>query len=519
MRNPIKRLRNPLQRQPPVAGIGETPEDSNDDPRLPYLTRLRRAQSHPATPNRHRAPIIRPTRNIRGKTELTKAVIIGSLIAFTAISVTAVGDIVLKNDDRKIDLQGAIALAGERLSEARIAADGGFVLPDLTDTTDEQDFDRQQADRQAAENALVRLENGSPATLSYFNPETLAIVKNSHQASLAERQQADEEMVSAHSQEYQAALIIVPTPDDDHDALLGAASEVLAPSVSWPTRVGRDLGGYSSDMLTPRALESAFVIGTTAEAARARAEMTEEERTTQVDAFHNSESLLQMTQQMGRQIAAHWSPVLQRFSNDGALLSVPLSPTGEVIEDGILVLHSTGRAAYDRAAIAAVAEAGSFERVASLSPWQREELSRVVVSFGKPPVSPQEYQRRKASGELAFFSGGEVLSGYDEDTDAYYPDVDYFDIIRRMVEQEVLASDMQRFDVAQDTTLKVSLSIPLGVIRAIEVDRSSENRHFDQLARDAVDAAAPFRGLRVLPLTEQRNIKSFRLHVHPHGVR
>lgn len=520
MRNPIKRLTNPLQRQPPEANTPHV-DTSKDDPYLPYVTRLRRAQTHPSKPARFRAPLIRPTRNIAGKTELAKAVIIGSLIAFTAISVTALGDIILKDDDREINFQNAMATATDRLNEARNDPEGGFSLPDLTDI-DTDTFDREEADQQALEDALALHENGGPAALTFFNGDALLVLKSSQQDRLATAASESEEVVSAHSIEYQAALVKVPMLDEQSSTL---DSEVVVTDtpithpVSWATRVGRDLGGYSSDMLTPRALESAFAIGSIAEAERARANMTEEERAAQIEAFHNSESLLHMTQQMGRHISTHWSPVLQRFNNDGALLSVPLSPTGAVREEGILVLHSTGRAGYDRAAIAAVVEAGPFERVASLSPWQREEMARVVVSFGKPPVSPDEYQRRKLSGDLALFSDDNANNSYDEETDSYYPDVDYFDIIRRMVEREVIASDMQRFEVERDVSLQVQLSIPLGVIRAINIERTSGDRHFDQLARDAIDAAAPFRGLRVLPSTEQRNIKNFRLHIHPDGVR
>lgn len=280
-------------------------------------------------------------------------------------------------------------------------------------------------------------------------------------------------------------------------------------------RIARLLGGYQSRSIRPAALEGALEYAAWALIAGHGQDVSDIEAQRQQIAFLSSGRLAALTQRIGHRIHAGWSPPEGRLIHDGALIAVTLDEQLDITD--MSIERSTGRRFYDEAAMLALRQAAPFDEARELQPWLQETVQTLLFSFGRPPLSPEEFRRRQQAGEL-----GQLRDALEAERLDYDPiETDYYDQMLHDIEREITVLNGIRWaeDVSRDATLLVTLSIPLGVVMDVNVRRSSGDIQFDRLAVQAIDNASPFRGIRALTPTQQATFEQFHVHVHPHGVR
>lgn len=353
--------------------------------------------------------------------------------------------------------------------------------------------------------AAARYASGEVGRLAFFSPESLRKLKR----------QADDTPDTEDPADFSLDGIETAPIIDVRSFHRDRGPDADAADAGYFRYVARALGTYQSGGFRPAALEAALQIAMWRMVSGHDQDINDEEKQRQQMAFLSSGRLNSLSESIANRTYRAWNAPADRFTPDGALISVVIGDDLEV--ESLNIEHSTGREEYDLRAIDAIYAISPLSELLGLQPWLKEAMQTLLFSFGQPPASPEEFRRRQNDGELAMFR-----ERFEQDLDAYdYLEVDYYDIIMQRIERELAALNASRWTerLERDAELVVSLNIPLGVVKDVQFRRGSGDIHFDRIAIQAVDNASPFRGVRHLTPTQQESFKTFIVHIHPQGVR
>lgn len=279
----------------------------------------------------------------------------------------------------------------------------------------------------------------------------------------------------------------------------------------------RAFGLYGPNELRPGAIEGAVHLAKHLSALATYAAMETDEIVQLQDIFRESSRFSRLIGAIGHRVGQNWQLPRQRLVADGAVIELELTPYGDLLEASID--RSTGNVQYDDSVIAATQAAAPFYELNSLEPWLRPVLMDTKLTFGSPPLTPEEHRRRRDAGTLHTNNvSDDELDSIREMLTADHR-ADYYSVIRQMVENEFLARSPGSFSPEHDAIIRVEISPELGVVMALSTEKSSGDPRFDEAAHDAIDAAAPFRGARRLSPLEQERLEYFKLHFYEKGVR
>lgn len=363
-------------------------------------------------------------------------------------------------------------------------------------------FDPGEEGEKAADHALAHYSSGSLPRLSLIDQEMLN--------ELTGRDQPENDGPAPSANE------IAVTQSSE------ASSDRVAPShLGLLNRIEREqaraFGLYGFDQLRPGAIEGAVHLGKFLASHARFGEMEGEEIRLAQEAFRESNRFQRLVASLGKRVGQHWEQPRQRSVPDGAVIELSLTPYGHLIDAEIE--RSTGNAHYDDAVLAAAHAAAPFYELNGLEPWLRPVLMETRLTFGNPPLTPDEHRRRRDEGTLH----GQQVS--DDDIDSIREmlsggrGTDYYDVIRQTVENEFLALSPASFAPKNDAVIQVEISPEHGVVMSLTTEKGSGDQRFDEAARTAIDEAAPFRGMRRLSQIESKQLKRFKLHFHESGVR
>lgn len=369
---------------------------------------------------------------------------------------------------------------------------------------DDIDYVEVLADAQAAAHRYYEQEETS--AISFFSPASLARQRQATAAGPVSSQQLLDDISLG---EIGAAPIVYVTPDE------GDAIPVSEQFDTLYRRIARLLGSHYQGSIRPAAIETAMEVAAWQLRAGIGAnDLSTREMAQQQIAFLSSGRLQALADDLGHRVYTTWEPPESRFIPDGTLISVNLDGDHRIAKTAIE--HSTGRTGYDESVIEALHQAAPFFELNELQPWLQEATQTLLFSFGRPPASPEQFRRRQQdSSQITLF---------DDDTQRLpsdYLSVDYFDEMLAAIEREltVLNASSWADQLDADAAIEVSLSLPLGVVMDLEIDKGSGDINFDRLVMQAIDNAAPFRGIRHYPKGEQKQFQQFIIHAHPRGIR
>lgn len=367
----------------------------------------------------------------------------------------------------------------------------------------EELFSATEAGQAAAENALSFYKDRATPRLATFSKDELHALLGAD----------DTEVVDDGPRDIDEIEVLTDGEDGDIDDSATPLTDTLSDSIS----ALRQFGGYGTGNLRPAALTSSAQVANMYQRYTQYREMTAEEIQARQDAFRESSLFTTLITKIGTRVGAHWAPPRVRYIPDGAVVELNLTPDGDLIDAEIQ--RSTGRPLYDQSVINAARAAAPYQEIEALDPWLIPVLSNVRLTFGKPPITPEETERRRAAGTLRSDNPSEadlesiqaLFDGGDQ--------ADFFGMVREQIENEWISRNPSRFSPERDAEIVVNLSVPLGVVLGMDVVRSSRDLDFDRAAINAIDASGPFRGMRNLISVEQERMSHIKLHFHEHGIR
>ncbi|WP_210433211.1 TonB C-terminal domain-containing protein [Vreelandella massiliensis] len=395
------------------------------------------------------------------------------------------------------------------LQSERQMTDTGVAVPQAElglEPEEKADFEKLLVEAQ--DNADRYYEQGVASELSFFSPESLET--NKRNLSVGELTE-DVSREIAFGEIGSAPIVYVQEEKSDESQSLSEQIDTLY------KRVSRLLGSHQQGAIRPVAMEASMEMASwqlRAGVGEAPLSSTEMER--QQIAFLSSGRLKELAITLGDRVHDVWQPPENRFVPDGALLSVVVGDDKRI--ESLAVEHSTGRTAYDQSVIEALHQAAPFYEINELQPWLQDTVETLLFSFGRPPASPEDFRRSQQVGEHVFpFEGTQD----DNRTTVDYLNADYFEEMFDDIERELTVLNASRWNgqLENDAEILVEVSLPLGVVVDVQVQRGSGDLSFDRLVMQAVDNASPFRGIRHLPEFEQQNFDQFIIHAHPDGLR
>lgn len=363
-------------------------------------------------------------------------------------------------------------------------------------------FDPGKEGEKAAEQALSHYSSGSLPRLSLIDQDMLIeLTGRDNPVAEAPIQTANEIAVTLSSE--------------------SSSSPSSLPHLGLLNRVDREqaraLGLYGPQQLRPGAIEGAVHLGKFMAAQTTFKDMSEADIQQAQAVFRESNRFQRLVSSIGERVGQHWVQPRQRSVPDGAVIELSLTAYGELTDANIE--RSTGNAQYDDTVLAAAHAAAPFYELNGLEPWLRPVLMGTHLTFGNPPLTPEEHRRRRDEGTLHSQEVSEDDIDSIREMLAGNRATDHYDAIRQMVENEFLAMSPSSFSPDNDAIMHVEVSPELGVVMSITTERGSGDPRFDEAARSAIDAAAPFRGMRRISPIESQRLARFKLHFHESGVR
>ncbi len=371
----------------------------------------------------------------------------------------------------------------------------------------QEDIDHATVLAQAQAAAQQHYEQQDTGELSFFSPASLVRQQQAIATGPVSTQRLLRDIPLG---DLGAAPIVYVAPDEDDTIRISEQIDTLY------QRIARLLGSHYEYSLRPAAIESAMEMAAWQLRAGIGAnDLSAREMAQQQIAFLSSGRLQALADNLGHRVYQTWEPPESRFVPDGTLISVNLDEDHRIAS--MAIEHSTGRTAYDESVMNALHQAAPFFEFNELQPWLQETTQTMLFSFGRPPASPEQFRRsQQAPEQVALFE--------DDDTPrlpSEYLSVDYFDEMLAAIERELTVLNASRWEgqLNADTAIEVSLSLPLGVVMDLQIDKGSGDINFDRLVMRAIDNAAPFRGIRHYPQGEQQTFDQFMIHAHPNGIR
>lgn len=444
-------------------------------------------------PSKRRFPRLLARRStLPAKIQLAMGILIVGGVAGSAMIVT---------DDWRSLVPGMSPQKDQPLDSSTTA-----VMPSLEELEDM--FDPSEQGEAAARNALRLYSEGEMPSLGLFSTQRFRDVTG----------RSPEEV----SDDTGPAPVSEIRVDRDAPEVDGVATATPQFQVSTQSRrqAIRELGGFGREEFRPAALEGALLLSDAIEAQQRFAAMSEEEIEERQQQFRESSAFMEIVRSIGQRVGRHWEPPRERLIADGAVIEVHLDRLGGITSTDIE--RSTGREPYDRAVLDAVMASGPFSEVTNLPPWIWPVMETVRLSFGTPPISPDEHAQRRQDGLLREARDDRDGMSVDEVRELLGGDsnqTDYYDTIRQQVQAEFRTLANGRYTPSRDAEIRVQISLPLGVVLDSRVVRTSGDHEMDMVALQAIDASGPFRGVRHLQPTEQRRLEYFTLHFHENGVR
>lgn len=220
--------------------------------------------------------------------------------------------------------------------------------------------------------------------------------------------------------------------------------------------------------------------------------------------LRNSPAVAETIQAIGRRVGEAWHYDGEDYLDHGAVVRVRLGE--DTSPRTVTVVRSSGDTTYEAAALNAARSSAPFVEIGELDPEARTMMTEFSLTFGSMAAI------EAWEAEWAVQESVPTAPQPKEDT-SYYGEV------LRTIEKEWLLVRPSELPDRHEITVEVKLAVPFGNVLGIDFLRPSAEEAVNDSIQLAIRSAGPFGGIRQLPLSEQQELREFRLTFTEEGVR